>query len=606
MSATINADKFSEYFNGAPIIRIPGKIHPVTQYFLEDLVADNLVPQDALRKAASDPVRIVPEVLTFIMETKPPGAVLCFLPGWSEITWVRNELCKVAPARFHEWILPLHSQLRYREQQRIFETPPPDVRKVILCTNLAETSITVDDVVYVVDAGLQREQRFCPSTGISLLGTFPTSQASARQRMGRAGRLRPGESYHLYTRTDLASREQFALPEMQATDLTRVVLDCKLFCPSRNVKDILVLAPDPPTPERIEKAIKDLQGMGMMDANEELTDLGHYVIHFATAPQLAKAIIYSALFGCLDPVVAIAAILSESAKLFNKDTQKTSKGKQVKACYEQTQTSDHIALSQIFDHWNFLGDDPDEQQSFCRHNALNAFCLELSKGQCMEFEGQLMRCMRVDPSPVAGEKEWGLAVNSRSDRCELTLAVLTAGLYPNVLRVLNGRIQNSIEFACLDQRRATISEESLLHRVPPVYEHPWLVYYSALQPSKHQLITMYDCSMVSSLHLLLFAGQGVHIIEDYIFDARSQAPTASNKACLIIDEQQLLTFRCSKRDADLLWRWRRMLDYMLDLHLSLDENIERCAEETYLRRELWPRIVDATAALLSQHQSGRS
>lgn len=102
------------------------------------------------------------------------------------------------------------------------------VRKVILSTNLAETSLTVGDVVYVVDSGLQRELRFDLATGVPMLGTFPVARSSTRQRMGRAGRLGPGESFHLYTRTDLASREEFALPEMQSTALTTIILDCKV------------------------------------------------------------------------------------------------------------------------------------------------------------------------------------------------------------------------------------------------------------------------------------------------------------------------------------------------------------------------------------------
>ncbi|XP_037562211.2 ATP-dependent RNA helicase DHX30 [Dermacentor silvarum] len=161
------------------------------------------------------------------MEMKPPGAILCFLPGWNEINKVRAEPCKRAPANFHDWILPLHSRLRYQGQQKIFANPPADVRKVILSTSLAETSINVDDVVYVVDSGVRREQRINPSTGVSLLGTLPTSKATVDQRAGRAGCVQPGESYHVVTQNEFLSWDPFKSPEMQTTGITRVVLDCK-------------------------------------------------------------------------------------------------------------------------------------------------------------------------------------------------------------------------------------------------------------------------------------------------------------------------------------------------------------------------------------------
>ncbi|XP_049517177.1 ATP-dependent RNA helicase DHX30-like [Dermacentor silvarum] len=195
MSATINTEKFSECFDDAP--------------------------------CGSDAVRIVPDVFMHIVEMKPSKAIFCFLPGWNEINKVRTELCERAPARFDDWILPLHSRLRYQEQQNIFENPPADVRKVILSTNLAETSVTVDDVVYVVGTGLHRDQRFNPSTGVSLLGTLPASMASVQQREGRAGRLRSGESCHLITENEFLSWDQFKRPEIQTTDLTTVVLDFK-------------------------------------------------------------------------------------------------------------------------------------------------------------------------------------------------------------------------------------------------------------------------------------------------------------------------------------------------------------------------------------------
>ncbi|XP_037271570.2 ATP-dependent DNA/RNA helicase DHX36 isoform X1 [Rhipicephalus microplus] len=613
MSATINAEKFSEYFEDAPIIRIPGRTHPVNQFFLEDIIAENIVTKAALEKSRDDPIKIVPDVLTYLMEMKPPGAILCFLPGWNEINNVRAELCRRAPARFHEWILPLHSRLHYQEQQKIFASPPPDVRKVILSTNIAETSITVEDVTYVVDTGLHREQRFNPSTGVSLLGTFPTSRASVRQRAGRAGRVRPGESYHLFMRDALCTRDEFQLPEILTIDLTRVVLDAKLYCPHLCAEDVLSLVPDPPSSEMMTKAIKDLQDMGLMNDSAELTDLGHHVCQFATTPQLAKAVIYGALLGCLDSVVSTVSLLAEASNLFaiRRTAEGASRTKDIKRCYDAEAASDHIALWQIFSHWRDFVPGA-ERQSFCQRNELSFNGLDIGEGMVDDLVNTLKGVMAYTDalSQAPAQKHWGLNLNSRRDDRQLVLAALTAGLYPNVLRILQGKIKNNqimregVEFACLDQKLAAISEESLLHRVPPVYEHPWLIYYSALQPSKYQRTTVYDCSMVTSLHVLLFAGLGTHKKEGYLFDSHAKAPRGSDQGCLVVDEQPLLVFRCSERDADLIWRWRRMIDYVIDLHISMEQWEENGPEETYLRCEMWPRIVNATSSLLS-HSSSR-
>ncbi|KAH6945567.1 hypothetical protein HPB50_009018 [Hyalomma asiaticum] len=151
MSATINTDKFSEYFDGAPVLKSTGRTHPEAQFFLEDLISEGIVTTEPAEKCHDEPVKMVPDVLTDIMEMKPPCAILSFLPGWNKINKVRQELCKRAPADFHDWILPLRSRIQHQVYYKIFGNPPSEVRKVILTTNIAETSITVNDVVYAVD-----------------------------------------------------------------------------------------------------------------------------------------------------------------------------------------------------------------------------------------------------------------------------------------------------------------------------------------------------------------------------------------------------------------------------------------------------------------------
>lgn len=160
------------------------------------------------------------------LSPSPDEAVLVFLPGWEEISRLRDRLTALPPfsSPSQYLILPLHSMIPSSEQQRVFSRPPPGVRKIILTTNIAETAVTIDDVVYVIDSGKHKEKSYDPYTNVATLQLSWVSRASARQREGRAGRCRPGVCFHLFSRLRSASLPEFQAPEIKRTPLEELCL----------------------------------------------------------------------------------------------------------------------------------------------------------------------------------------------------------------------------------------------------------------------------------------------------------------------------------------------------------------------------------------------
>ncbi|KAJ4430295.1 hypothetical protein ANN_22508, partial [Periplaneta americana] len=222
MSATINAELFRKYFDNAPVLSVPGFTYPVKSYFAEDLDILSTGNETTLCNPAINCSQVA-TVINWIDKHRPEGAILCFLPGWTEISSVLNYL----EGDRSRIILPVHSRLSHEDQRRIFSNPPPGIRKIILATNIAETSITINDVVYVIDTGAQKEERLNIRLGVSTLGNQWVSQANVNQRKGRAGRVQPGECYHMYSRHTFENLNKFPIPELLRLPLEQTVLDCK-------------------------------------------------------------------------------------------------------------------------------------------------------------------------------------------------------------------------------------------------------------------------------------------------------------------------------------------------------------------------------------------
>lgn len=305
MSATIEVDRFVRYFEEeVPVLSIPGRCFPVEIYYTPE-------PEEDYLEAA---VRTAVQIHCF----EPAGDVLIFLTGEDEILEAVNKTSSQIQEMGGEvgpvMVLPLFSAMSNANQQRIFSKAPeshnPELpgRKIIFSTNIAETSLTIDGIVYVVDPGLSKQKVYNPRLKIESLLVAPISKASAKQRAGRAGRTRPGKCYRLYTEDSYKKDlEDFTISEILRSDLCSTLLTLK----SLNVENIIKFDfIEPPSPETMFRALDHLVHLGVLDTKGELTSLGSLMSFFPLEPKYTKVLIAAAKNGCLTAALDVISVLN--------------------------------------------------------------------------------------------------------------------------------------------------------------------------------------------------------------------------------------------------------------------------------------------------------
>jgi ATP-dependent RNA helicase DHX8/PRP22 len=336
-SATLDADKFSSYFLGCPIFTIPGRTFPVEILYTKDPETDYLEAS-----------------LVTIMQihlSEPPGDILLFLTGQEEIDTSAEVLYErmknLGPQVPELIILPVYSALPSEMQSRIFEPAPPGARKVVIATNIAETSITIDGIFYVVDPGFVKQNAYDPKLGMDSLVVVPISQAQARQRAGRAGRTGPGKCYRLYTES--AYRNEMlpnTVPEIQRTNLTDTVLKLKAM----GINDLLNFDfMDPPPTQTLITALQNLYYLSALDEEGLLTRIGRKMAEFPLEPSLAKMLLLSVELQCSEEILTIVAMLSVQ-NVFFRPKEKQQVADQRKARFNQPE-GDHLTLLTVYNGW---------------------------------------------------------------------------------------------------------------------------------------------------------------------------------------------------------------------------------------------------------------
>ncbi|KAK8769701.1 hypothetical protein V5799_013834 [Amblyomma americanum] len=305
MSATLDAGKFQNYFDNAPLMNVPGRTHPVEIFYTPEPERDYL--EAAIRT-----------VIQIHMCEEIEGDILLFLTGQEEIEEackrLKREIDNLGPEVGEMKCIPLYSSLPPNLQQRIFEPPPPAKangaigRKVVVSTNIAETSLTIDGVVFVIDPGFAKQKVYNPRIRVESLLVSPISKASSQQRAGRAGRTRPGKCFRLYTEKAYKTEMQDqTYPEILRSNLGSVVLQLKKL----GIDDLVHFDfMDPPAPETLMRALELLNYLQALDDNGELTELGSIMAEFPLDPQLAKMLITSCEYNCSNEALSITAMLS--------------------------------------------------------------------------------------------------------------------------------------------------------------------------------------------------------------------------------------------------------------------------------------------------------
>ncbi|WFD18925.1 RNA helicase [Malassezia caprae] len=336
-SATLDADKFSSYFFGCPIFTIPGRTYPVEILYTKEPEPDYL---DAS--------------LITVMQihlSEPPGDILVFLTGQEEIDTsceiLYERMRALGPSVPELIILPVYSALPSEMQSRIFEPAPPGARKVVLATNIAETSITIDGIYYVVDPGFVKQNAYDPRLGMDSLVVTPISQAQARQRCGRAGRTGPGKCYRLYT--EAAFRNEMLpnpVPDIQRQNLSSTILSLKAM----GINDLLHFDfMDPPPAQTMLTALESLYALSALDDEGLLTRLGRKMADFPMDPPMAKMLIASVDLGCSEELLSIVAMLSIPNVFYRpKDKQAQADAKRAKFFQPE---GDHLTLLTVYNSW---------------------------------------------------------------------------------------------------------------------------------------------------------------------------------------------------------------------------------------------------------------
>jgi ATP-dependent RNA helicase DHX8/PRP22 len=312
MSATLEVDKFRNYFCNCPVLSIPGRQYPVKViHSLEDQTAD-------YESSAID-------LVLDIHCSQPPGDILVFLTGQVEIERACKALhlaiCSLDRQSCGDLlILPLFASLPPDIQSQVFAPPPIGARRCIIATNIAETSVTIDGIVYVIDSGVFKQKEYDPETGIDSLKVRCISKVQATQRAGRAGRTRPGICYRLYTHDTFDSMIDTASPEINRTCLSGAVLYLKSLPVEINVLEFNFI--DKPEREGLEDALRQLYILDAIDQNGVIREMGRSMARLPLDPCLARAVLAARSLDCIDDVVTVVSMLSQESKSYIRNIQK--------------------------------------------------------------------------------------------------------------------------------------------------------------------------------------------------------------------------------------------------------------------------------------------
>lgn len=467
MSATLDAEKFQQYFHNAPLLAVPGRTHPVEIYYTPEYQKDYL---DAA-------IRTVLQ----IHATEDEGDVLLFLTGEEEI----EDACRKIQLEGDELIreqdcgplkvYPLYGSLPPHQQQKIFEPAPENHkpggrpgRKVIVSTNIAETSLTIDGIVYVVDPGFSKQKVYNPRIRVESLLVSPISKASAQQRAGRAGRTRPGKCFRLYTEEAFKKEliEQ-SYPEILRSNLASTVLELKKL----GVDDLVHFDfMDPPAPETMMRALEELNYLQCLSDEGDLTALGRLASNFPLDPMLAVMLIGSPAFKCSEEILSIVALLSVP-NVFVRPASARKRADEIKMSFAHPD-GDHLTLLNVYEAFN--SDEAYEigLHQWCRDNFLSYRSLTSAKN----VRSQLRRLMeRYDLelvlTPFEDRNYWD---NIRK--------ALVAGFFMQVAKKKSG---NKGFLTVKDNQDVLIHPSTTLAK-----ENEWVIYNEFVLTSKNYIRTV--------------------------------------------------------------------------------------------------------------------
>mmetsp|Transcript_52395 Transcript_52395/g.87094 ORF Transcript_52395/g.87094 Transcript_52395/m.87094 type:complete len:700 (+) Transcript_52395:62-2161(+) len=502
-SATLDAEDFRDFFNTnrsgdpandtAAIISIEGRMYPVDIHYVD--------------RPVNDYIQACIDTVLAIHTTQLQGDVLVFLTGQEEIESVVATLTEHAmmvpnsKKTMQLVAMPMYSGLPAEDQYRVFESVGKNARKVVVATNIAETSITITGIVYVVDSGFVKERIYSPRTGVESLIVTPVSKASAQQRAGRAGRVRSGKCYRLYREDDFLKLADSSIPEMQRTNLELVVLQLKAL----GIDDILNFdfLSSPPA-ESMARALEVLYALGGIDNYCKLTKpLGERMAEMPLSPMLAEMLLKSADIGCSKEILTIAAMLSVQG-IFASRRDFSAELEKVKKRFAVTE-GDHITMLNIYNAYVV--------RSKRRSGHLSQWCADN-----MLNERALVQAVFVRKQLRSFLKRYKLPIVSCEDDTEKIRRCIVTGFFAHAALAQEDGTYKSLRGSAT----LYIHPNSVLFRLVP----PCLVYHDLVFTTKH---FMRDVTVIDVEWLPELAPQLYEWSQNKIMGLQDVAPAISNK-----------------------------------------------------------------------------
>ena len=428
-SATLEAESFLDFFSGnkvsdhaedpghavGKIVSLQGRMYPVDTLYLQE--------------PAEDYVERAVKVIFDIHNNESDGDILIFMTGREEIDavlqMVADRTASLHPQSQRILSLPLYAGLTSEQQLYVFEPAPENTRKVIISTNIAESSVTIDRIIYVIDCGFVKLRAFNPLSGTEALTITPISKASATQRAGRAGRTKPGKCFRLYTQSAFENMPNVTVPEIQRSNLASTILQLKALGIDNVLRfDFFT----PPPAELITRALELLYSLGVLDDYAKLTrPLGVRIAELAVDPMMAKALLSAPAMGCLSEVLSIAAMTSlQGAVWFHHDGEKkATESARRKFAVEE---GDHLTLLNVYQTFVTKGR---KDSKWCRDNFLNY----KSMTRAVSIRGQLKRYLERFGVDINETLALNRETSDRVQEGQLIRRCLTSGYFAHAAKM---------------------------------------------------------------------------------------------------------------------------------------------------------------------------